>query len=40
MAKTAPAAFAVWLVIAGVITGAAAFLPEPGRKKRKPGALA
>lgn len=40
MTKTAPAAFAVWLVIAGVITGAAAFLPEPGRKKRKPGALA
>jgi len=40
MAKTAPAAFAVWLVIAGVITGAADFLPEPGRKKRKPGALA
>lgn len=40
MAKTAPAAFAVWLVIAGVITGVAAFLPEPSRKKRKPGAMA
>jgi hypothetical protein len=43
MAKTVPVAFALWLVIAGVITGVAAFLPEPGmkdRKRRRPGALA
>lgn len=40
MEKTVPVAFALWLVIAGVITGVAAFLPDPDRKKRRPGALA
>lgn len=43
MDKSAPAAFAVWLMVAGVLTGTAAFLPESGqknRKKRRPGQLA
>lgn len=43
MDQSAPAAFAVWLVAAGILTGIAAFLPESGqknRKKRRPGQLA
>jgi hypothetical protein len=43
MDKSAPAAFAVWLVAAGVLTGITAFLPEAGQKsgkKRRPGQLA
>lgn len=33
--KNTPIAFALWLVIAGAFTGVAAFLPEPGQKKRR-----
>lgn len=33
--KNTPIAFALWLVIAGVFTGVAVFLPEPGPKKRR-----
>lgn len=43
MDRTAPAALALWVVVAGVLTGIAAFLPEPGpksRKRRRPGVLA
>ncbi|HWW11624.1 MAG TPA: hypothetical protein VN018_03840, partial [Brevundimonas sp.] len=43
MDRTAPAALALWVAIAGALTGIAAFLPEPGqrsRKKRRPGVLA
>lgn len=43
MDRTAPATLAIWVVIAGLLTGIGAFLPEPGqkpRKKRRPGALA
>lgn len=34
MDRTMPAALALWLMFAGVITGLAVFLPEPGQKKR------
>ena len=41
MAISLPATAAIWLVFAGVVTGLAAFLPEPGQKrKRRAGQLA
>ena len=33
--RTMPAALALWLLFASVITGLAIFLPEPGQKKQK-----